>query len=247
MIKTYASLTELATMYTQTNDYTTNEKENAQQMSFDLVNSFISSEITIPYSPAFDGEGSRIPGILKVIQSKFFQYLLETSNIGYTEESQKLYDATVKMCQKLTQNEMTLPGVTHNSKDLGFKITELNCVDAKGNLYIQGGCYANLPVFYKIVITHSGTVRSGNVTYSVYRSDDLSIPLCTSQVAKYTYAPLIGTSALPANVYTIDTVMVAFDGEWTIDDFIWIEGQPYTSQNQVQKITTIKQGVVWYN
>ena len=214
MRTTYATLSELNMLYSSASDYTTEAQENAQTLSFELVNSFLNSTLNIPPTGQI--------GILKIAQAKFYQWILETSNIGYTEELTNLYNANAEMLKGIQQDQLTVPGYQYSNENAGYHIVEQS--SAAGILHIMPNQLPNYPAKYKIVITTGGAVRSGNVRYSVYRDDDISTAVQTNITAKFELRTLFDGYA--GTLAFLDSPTVLFNGTFVANDYFWIECVP---------------------
>jgi len=219
-MSTYITLTEVASLYPVVSDFTETQQNEALEKSYGLVNAYINSAIVIP---AISDSGD-IPEILKIAQLGFLRWILETSNAGYTEELQKLYDNTAKLVSGITQNEVTLPGVQVFSNQTGWHIENFAC-GISGSFVEVSGTPPTYKRRYTCTITTGG--YSESVVYDIYRSDSSSV--------------LENHSGTYDEYETIDdSFAIRFDGQFATGSFD-IVGIPVSNANSIEPVKSIRQ------
>jgi hypothetical protein len=231
-ITTYITSTEANQAYPNDASYTSAQKASALKDSKGLVDSFIDSKYQLPVIGEWDGQTEiEAPIILKVLQKKFYRYLLEFSNVGETEDLKELWDTTVETCRGLRAGELDIPSATYDNEP-GWHITNVASTSTLGLVQVRGYEPVDYRLHYKIVITSTGTQYVDSVTYSVYRSDS-------------------ATARSTGNVASLEWTVVdsrfsiRFDGQWTLNDEIHIVGIPTSDVNTTGTPKNyIQQGVV---
>lgn len=241
-ITSFITSIELAYFYPQSTDYTTDEINNALSGSCGLVMSYLNSNLSLTPPYEKDGNGS-YPEILKINQAQFARWILETSNVGYTDELQNLYNATADVVGKISQNEITIPSVKHYGTETGWKISKIINSGSLGYAYLKAGQVPTSPTQYKLVCTSVGTnyVDSNAVTFNVY-TDYSASPICTC-TATYLYNNIISNYS---GTISFDSLDMMFIGQWTNGDIIYVNGVPAEMVNANKDDLTLKQGYILY-
>lgn len=210
-LTTYVTETEAALHFENASEYTSAQRAAALISSFSMVNSFLSAVINLP---AIGSDGT-IPGLLKIAQSRFYQWTLESANQGWTQELQNLYDFNAELLSKLTNNELLISEIQNTAKDVGWVVKSTTASD--GHVFVRGSAPA---VFTELTftVTSSGTnyVNNSGVTFSVKRRD-----------RNATYGTL--TADYDWKTPLADEFLeIRFDGQFTADETFTIKGTPST-------------------
>lgn len=233
MITTYITSTEANTRYPNDSNFTAGQKTDALRDSFDLTNSFIDSQVKTPVMSPWDGESSIIaPMPLKLVQHRFYRYLLESSNVGESDEMQDVLDSIIEFAEKITAAQISITSHVH-SIEVGWHIVEITRASDIGGVKIKGGT-PDIPYNYTLSVTSaSAYVGSGNVQFSVSRSTQ-SADLSTGNVASYDSWQIVDGK-----------FEVIWDGQWASGDSVQIMGTPQSSVNAPDAPSNvIKQGGV---
>ena len=212
-MNSYLTLDEASKFFHNANEYNTDQQQLALDASYSLVNSFLSSNIPLP---AITSDG-KIPGILKLQQAKFFQYVLEFSNQGQTEELQQLFDKTAEFLAKLTKNELLISEVQTTAIEIGWNIQDTTLT--KGEIFVKGVPPEDKTTF-RFVCSTAGYTASAK--FNIYRSD-------SDQV----YGTITGS--YDWQVVGISNLYIRFDGQFDFDEEFVITGIPYTQKKASAK------------
>jgi hypothetical protein len=153
-MNTYVTSTEMTYFYAQFLDYLTTERTEALKVSYGLTNSFLSSAVRVPAVQAWDGEAEEVnaPAILKLAQARFCQYLLEQHNMGWTDESQNLYDGNVAMLRDVREGELNVESVQVSLAQSGWTIVGADSDTGTLNVLAPSVYGYDYPVTYLIEI-----------------------------------------------------------------------------------------------
>ena len=174
MIQTYITSTEANYYFPNDTDYSSAVRADALSTSFGLVNSFISADVVPPVVGYWDGESTiNAPQILKLVQGQLYRYVLQSSNDGYNEELEALFNAIADKIRGLKQHEVSLPSQIFEHQ-VGWNVVGKSISGSLGDIDLY---YENSPPlykrFYNLVVTASG--YAGSLTYDVYRDDSPSV------------------------------------------------------------------------
>jgi len=226
---TYLTSAE-ASLYCPDTDYGADLKAQSLTDSAGLVNSYLNSSVSVPiYEPS-----GNIPAALKIIQSIFYRYLLQVSNIGLSDENIALLSQGIELCKSITANELTLPGIQQTSFSIGWHISETSIVS--GMVFVQGVP----PIVYNeltFTITSTGTNDIYNTTMSVYRSDNPDT----------LFATITGSTFTSYNWYALPNtnLMLLFSGLFTKDEVFKVVGVADTA-NTITSKPVLKQSDILY-
>jgi len=218
----YINDTEIANMYPNYSEFTTAQVEEAKEKSYGLVNSFLNSKLVLP---AVSDSGD-YPEILKIIQIGFLRWILETSNVGYTDELQKLYNSMSDMAKKITQNELTLPDIEKFYQQVGWHVSNFSNVSISGSFVELSGGPPEYIKRYTVLIVSGG--YSDNVVYDVYRSDS-STAVESGLAGKYDEYESVD-----------DSFLIRWDGQFATGSFN-ITGTPSSEVNAIERVKSIRQ------
>ena len=230
----YITDSELQVMFPQAADFSSEQRENAINQSGNMVMAYIRTELH-PIVQA-NLETGNFPYILKMAQLQFARYVLEFSNVGYTEELDNLYKSTADICAKITKNELNIPGESHNSKDLGWQIVNVTVADSSAFAEARGG----VPQVYQ-----SWELEFISSTHFKVTRDDGSI-LAASQQIFYNWYNILYGSELDAPAPVDASLEMRFTGTWTVGDKIKIVGVPYEHINTPESSDGISSGRIIY-
>lgn len=228
MIDTYITSTEANYFFTNDSDYATNVKSNALETSFGMVNTYIAPTIELPVIGQWDGIGDTLdsPKLLKVCQARFYQWILESGNMGHTDELQNLYEATAEILRGIRQEDFALP--TSKSADMvGWHIIERDS-ESNGEMLCKG-LAPTLSQTYQIEITTGG--YPSDIIYDVYRSDS-NTAILTDQVGSFDWGNVNGEFD------------IRFDGQHSADEYYVVRGIPSSDVTVPTDSKTIKQTIV---
>ena len=225
-LTSYITNAELLLHFPNASEYSSDQITEALTTSFSMVNSFLSAIINLPAI----GSSGEIPGLLRIGQVRFAQYILESSNQGWTQELQNLHNHTAEYLSKLTNNEVLISEITNTQKDVGWVVQSTTA--SSGHIFTRG---ASPTVFTELTftVTSTGTnyVFNGAVTFDVKRRDRSAT--YTEIVANYDWKFPIST----------ENIEIRFDGQFTEDEVFTIKGTPKTvslsSTNQVIQQSTL--------
>lgn len=221
----YITKDEAYLFYPQAADYSEEQVDLALNTSFSLVNSFLDSNLKLP---AINSSGD-IPYILKLHQAKFLQYVLESMNIGYSDELKNLYDSTAEALKKLTQNELTVSEIQITPIEIGWNIKEIKFQKPGAAVNIKG---VPPEISYTLNFKCISPGFPADTSWEIYRSDS---PLLFKTInGSFDWTTIEGT-----------TLSVRFDGEFTIGDEFTVYGQPDTKK-VVSPNRILKQSEVLY-
>jgi hypothetical protein len=209
-MNSYLTLDETLLFYPNASEYASEQQAIALETSYSLVNSFLDSTLTLP---AID-EGGNIPGILKLMQSRFYQYILESSNHGYSDELKKLFDATAETLNKITQNELIVSEVQITAKEIGWNISENNLT--AGQVFVSGDAPLEVNNFVFTVIS-TGTTFVADAIFEVKRSD-----------SDIVFSTINGD--FDWQVVGISYLNIRFDGQFTSGETFSVRGTPNTKE-----------------
>lgn len=232
-IQTYITSAEATLFYSNDGNFSAGAKTLALSTSFGLVNAYISSKLTLPVIGQWDGESTiEAPSVLKIAQSKLYQWILETSNVGETPELKELFDNTVEMLRGITDNELGTPQQLVYSVQSGWHVVNVTNSATSGAIYVRGTAPA-LKTFYSLIGTHTGTKYAGDVVYSVFRSDSATAR-STGNLGNWDWR-------------AVDSAFeVRFDGQWASGFDVRIVGVPSEAVNVATPSNALKQGPLNY-
>ena len=208
----YITQAEALKLYPQIADYQQEQIDLALTTSYSLVNSFLNNTLPIPAVT----EKGEIPGVIKMIQLRFMQWVLESSNQGYTDELQLLYDKTADMAKSLTKNEI-VSEIENTGPDLGFNILDKQL--SEGSVYLHGTPIEN--VIYRFVVTTEG--YADTVEFDVYKSNSAAV-----------FMHIKGSSL---TWQSVEELLVRMDGNFSAGEEFTIRGIP----QQQTRTSTFKQ------
>lgn len=223
MIKSYITIDEARLLYPNLDDYEPEQIQIALDASFSLVNSFLDATIKIP---AIDNAGG-IPYILKIHQAKFFQYVLEGTNIGYSDELKNLYDATAAQLKQITVNELIVSEIQTTSVEIGWNVVDYK--SAAGKVYVDG---TPPPYNYSLNFKCITGGYPQETKWDVYRSDSDEVFVTVNGSFEWTSVENTG-------------LLFRLDGQFVIDDGFTVQGIPDT-KNIVSAKPIIKQSTIQY-
>jgi len=226
-MNTYITLTEANELYPLSSDYTSSLQAEALSQSYGLVNSHISSELRIP---AIKPDG-QAPSILKIAQCKFYRYLLEFSNMGFTEENQNLYNTTAEMLSKITANELTVPDLQTYPTDIGWHLVDQSITN--GSIYARGSPPTQRTQ-YNVSFYHTGSAYPTASYMKFTRTDSDTVK-----------ATMTGSYDWVALTLDTESIELRFDGHFTASDSFGVLGIPRVDNMSTTK-HVIKQGKVYY-
>lgn len=242
LITTFVTDTEMSYYYSEWTSHSANTKTEALAASYGLVKSYLAPTLPFPAVAPWDGTTSTIegvPAILKICQSRFAQYLVQHANLGYTDEAQAMYEATVEMLRGLQESELGIPGTTIFQDQTGWSVTSQSCVSGTVHILSPESYPHSYPMTVEIVID---SASSGLMPYHQTFNP--------SSYATYKYRfPNISTSYRDTLVradnqwQTIPdaSLAVAFEGRFSPNESFIIRGIPITASNVEEKTTSIKQ------
>jgi len=221
-VTTYITMDEATNFYPNTTEYEAEQQVAALATSFSLVNSFLDSSLNVP---VIVQDGS-VPGILKVVQARFLQWVLESGNHGWSQELQSLFDSTAEICRKLGANELLVSEVSTTSSEIGWNVIESNLT--LGKVWVEGVA-PELETEYTFTCTTSGTNYVADTEWEVTRTD--------SDTVLYTLTGDFDWQSVDDYLY------VRFDGQFLSGETFTVLGVPDTfdvkSINPVIKQSTI--------
>ena len=222
-MNSYLTQDELLNFYPLTSQYDPEQITIALETSYSMVNSFLDGAYNIPVV----GSDGVIPGIVKVIQSRFAQYILEFSNNGWSQELQNLFDNTATVCKGLGANELLISEVATTSAEIGWSVTSTNL--SLGKVWVDGEA-PELETEYTFTCVTSGTNYVADTSWEVVRSD--------SNTVLYTI-----TGDFDWQDVGDGYLLVRFDGQFVSGETFKVLGVPDTfdvkSTNPVVKQSTI--------
>jgi len=225
-VQTYISIDEAYNLYPSTSEYEAEQQASALQVSFSLVNSFLDGTLNVPVVM----EDGSIPGILKIVQARFFQWVLESANSGWSQEIQNLFDSTSEMCRKLGANELLISEVSTTGVQLGWNLIDSNLTI--GKVFIDGTA-PELETTYLFECTTSGTNYVADTEWQVTRSDSATV--------LYTLAGSYDWQDVDPDGY----LQIRFDGQFIGGETFTVKGVP-EDVNVVSTNPIIKQSEVYY-
>lgn len=231
-MNTFITASEAPNYFSEFGDYDPTTAAQALRDSFGLVCAYLAPQVRVPLTSIWDGDSWEVPSILKICQSQFLSYLLQTQNVGYRDDLAALYAQTIEILKGITAGELNIDLVP-SAGTVGWTIQDASSVS--GMLYIANpGLYgAVYPATIKIQID---SVASG-----------LSVGTATF---KYGY-PLLGSSWESEGLATVkpneticlgyENLCVGFQGTFNPGDYWLIAGVPANSVEQPQKLNTLVQ------
>lgn len=219
----YITADELLNFYPLTSDYAPEQITIALNTSFSLVNSFIDSSVPTPVST------TPVPGILKIVQSRFAQYVLEHTNNGWSQELQNLFDSTAEMCRKLGANELLISEISTTAQELGWNIIS-STLSTTGRIFVAGES-PELETYYTFENTVSGLNYVADTQWDVTRSDSSTVLYTIT--GDYDWQDVDGY------------LSIRFDGQFTGGETFIVKGVPITSDIKSTS-PVIKQSTIYY-
>lgn len=231
-MNTFITASEAPNYFSEYNDYDATTAAQALRDSFGLVCAYLAPEIRVPLTSIWDGDSWEVPSVLKICQSQFLAYLLQTQNVGYREDLAALYAQTVEILKGITAGELNIDLMTSAG---GVGWTVLEQVSASGILFInQPGIYAaTYPTTIKIQID---SVASG--TYPSATTYKYGYP---QQTDAWTDEGVTCTHAPSYTYVGSEGLAVAFGGKFNPGDYWVITGNPTNLVEQPQKLNTLVQ------
>jgi len=225
-VTSYLTIDEAYNLYPSTSEYEAEQQDAALQTSFSLVNSFLDGALNVPVVV----EDNSVPGILKIVQVRFLQWVLESANHGWSEEVQALFDATAEMCRKIGANELLISEVSITANEIGWNVVESSTT--LGKVFVWG--YApDVETTYEFTCTVSGTNYVADTEWEVTRSDSADI--------LYTLTGNFDWQIVDTDGY----LYIRFDGQFVGGEGFTVKGVPYTA-NTKSINPVIKQSEVEY-
>ncbi|BDQ01940.1 MAG: hypothetical protein KatS3mg036_0494 [Ignavibacterium sp.] len=204
----YLTADEAILFYPQAEQYSVEQIDLALKTSFSLVNSFLDATLKLP---AIDSAG-QIPYILKIHQARFFQYVLESMNIGYSDELKNLYDVTAESLKKITQNELIVSELQITPIEIGWNLKGVSL--QQGSVYIKGTAP---DIAYSLVFVCTQGGFPAQTIWDVIRSD--SDERFTEFEGSFDWKALEGTP-----------LQIRLDGKFFQGDSFTVFGQPETKK-----------------
>lgn len=225
-MNTYIKLDEALTLFPHGREYDPEQQSKALEGSFSLVNSFLPSNIKVPVIQ----DDGKTPAILQIFQVKFFQWILETSNQGYTDELNNLYNATSEALGKLTTNELLISEATITTPEIGWSIIE-NSVTG-GSVFVQGVADV-LPYTLTFTVSSTGVNYADTTVFEVKKSNSDTV---------------IGTITGSSDYQTVlnTTLGIFFDGQFANGEYFKVKNLPETKQI-ISNNPVIQQSDIYYN
>lgn len=219
MLTTYISAAEANYYFPNDSDYSAAQKTNALKASFGLVNAYINKEVAIPVISVWNGEDTvNAPETLKVAQGQFYEYILKRSNDGSSDELEDMYNATANRLRGIQQGEVSIPDAQTYEHETGWSITERNCAQDLGDMYVERYPKPALKYNYRLVVTASG--YGDTITFDAYNDSS------ATAVGSYTNDWDSWT--------TVDNKFnVRFVGYWDEDDEVRLVGVPSSATDAV--------------
>lgn len=236
-LQSYLSTTEATERFPGDADYTNAQKASALAQSYSLVNSYLDSKLKVPVLGRWDGETTQTaPGVLKISQGMFYQWLLQTSNVGYPEEMESLFKQTVELVKGVTANELSIPEAMTFTDEVGWhiaKVTQAAGGTGLGGVWVRGAAPAvmtHLRIVVNGIITGGETPSEGAggyvgdsaFTFTIYRSDDATA-LSTLNVPYYEWHSYAAGNC---------TFELRWDGSWLKDSELRLVGVPESAVDQ---------------
>lgn len=224
VVLSYITMDEAYNLYPNTEEYAPEQQESALQTSFSLVNSFLDGSYNVPVVMT-DGN---VPGILKIAQARFLQWVLEHSNHGWSQELDNLFNSTAEMCRKLGANELLISEVATTGQELGWNITSTDF--DLGKVFVSGVA-PEIETDYTFTMTVSGTHYVADTEWNVVRSDSATIVY--NITGDYEWQDVDGY------------LQIRFDGQFIGGETFSVKGVPDTS-NVTSNKPIIKQSTIYY-
>lgn len=158
---TYLTTADALLLFPNDAEYGSDVKAKALTLSYSMVNSFLDPVITVP---ALDKDGSA-PGILQIHQAKFYQWILESANHGWSEELQNLYDSTRDALKMITEQDIFVSELQVSAHEIGWILQDNDLTSGKVFIYDITGYEPSLEITYKFVVTTEGYAGSVVLTY----------------------------------------------------------------------------------
>jgi len=240
-MQTYLTLAEADLFFPTASDFDTDsetrlESNNALTISKGLVDTYINPEVTVPVVPVWDGQDTiEAPAVLKACQAAFFRWQLLTGNSGWSQDLQNLYDATVKILQRLDDKSLLIPHVQVPEHQAGYHITKATVAASGGMMFLKEMPAPSVRTHYRIVVTSEDSKYVGDeaVTFSVFRSDNDDARV-TDKTATFEWQ-------------VVDSAFsIRWDGSLTNGDEFEIIGIPTSEINTSTPSNTLKQAPLNY-
>lgn len=220
---TYITIDEAILLYPTATEYEPEQQQLALNISYSMVNSFLDSTMKLPAISVIE----ETPGILKTAQVRFFQWVLESSNHGWSEELQNLHDHTAELCRKITANELIVSEIQTTQQEIGWNI--IQSAITMGQIYIDGEA-PEYNTHYTFKVISTGTNYVADSVFQIKRSDSDEV-----------YKIINGSY----DWQSIDELEIRFDGQFIENESFVIVGVP-NSFNVVSAQPIIKQSTVLY-
>lgn len=204
--------------------------------SFGLVNSYISSKLSVPVVGEWDGASTiAAPEPLKMAQAQFCQYLLEFGNVGFTDELDKLHKSIIATLRAITQNELVVNQSEIFDAQVGWHIVS-RTNSANGGVEIRGTPPLNKS-FYRLVCgsLQTTTQYPSGIRVTGYRSDSATARQTNVTADWYTWQ--VFDSAFE----------IRFDGQWATSWEVLVSGVPESAVNSAAPTNVLKQSDIAYN
>ena len=220
----YISSSYLQLMYPASIDYSNNLIEGSLSESFSLINGALNPAIKTPVV----GDNGESPSILKNVQVRLCQYILNNSDNGYTEENQNLFDRTMDFIKGVKNEDLSISETMLFKKEIGWSIIDNNNIN--GKIFVKGNSPL-LETVFNVCCASGGYVADAG--FEIKRSDKFSI--YTTHTGSYDWETL----------YTGSDVYIRFDGQFTSGSKFTILGNPDTNVIESYK-PTIQQSTIYF-
>lgn len=234
-IKTYITAIEANALYfPEDTQYSSTQRSLALESSFRLVNSYIANNIKVPAVAPWDGEDGSIdaPGILKMLQGQAYRYQLLFTNHGSSPDLVEFFEGITDKLEAIQQSDLYVPEIQGLTGDPGWNITEYSNDGNTGGVYVRGAPPGSFRYHYRIAITTGGYPSA--LAMDVFTTEQAAAVLQLPAADFYEWQDVNGM------------FQIRFEGQWTADDEISIEGIPTAEVDTPTKSAGIQQGIIHY-
>lgn len=213
-ITTYITAAQ-ATLFYNDAAYSANDKTQALELSFGLMQGHLNSSLHVPIVPEWDGSSTSLsaPAVLKIGQGMFYEYVLRRGQVGNTPEVWDVYNTAKEYAESITQEQLTVPEGQTFPSEAGWHITAKSNTGG-GDVYIRGGSSPKFTEPLKMVITNAASASyPATFTYSLYAPGRSASTVSTGNATSVDWLAVTGPDG-------DQPFEIRWSGKWTNADYV---------------------------
>lgn len=245
-MNSYVTTTEMVNYWSHWNDtnYSSDEKTNALEASYGLVNSYIAPGVKVPTLQAFDPQAETIeaPAVLKYSQANFARCILMQQDLGNTSYVQELWDATVEILRGIQEGDLLVEGGQYGDDSIGWVVAVASSAGGKIHIKNETTYPHDYPVSYVLEID---SVGDDLYPYSSANTSSYA----TFKIKEYGSSAWASTEQLAENrwkVVGVHGLTILFEGKFDNGDTWTIRGIPEQYKNINTDDTQIRSAKLSY-